>query len=77
MAVTGLQEPNFRTVTKFRARHLVALSGSFVQVLTLCRKAGLPRLITPEARWGLPDRRQFDAHPVFGDDQGRKTASET
>jgi transposase len=44
MAVTGLQKPNFRTVTKFRARHLVALSGLFVQVLTLCRKAGLVSL---------------------------------
>lgn len=44
MAVTGLQKPNFRTVTKFRARHLVALSGLFVQVLTLCRKAGLASL---------------------------------
>ena len=44
MAVTGLQRPNFRTVTKFRARHLAALSGLFVQVLTLCRKAGLAKL---------------------------------
>lgn len=44
MAVTGLQKPNFRTVTKFRARHLAALSGLFVQVLTLCRKAGLAKL---------------------------------
>ena len=44
MAVTGLQKPNFRTVTKFRARHLAALSGLFVQVLTLCRKAGLVKL---------------------------------
>jgi transposase len=44
MAVTGLQKPNFRTVTKFRARHLAALSGLFAQVLTLCRKAGLASL---------------------------------
>jgi transposase len=44
MAVTGLQKPNFRTVTKFRARHLAALSGLFVQVLTLCREAGLAKL---------------------------------
>lgn len=44
MAVTGLQKPNFRTLTKFRARHLAALSGLFVQVLTLCRKAGLAKL---------------------------------
>jgi transposase len=44
MAVTGLQMPNFRTVNKFRARHLVALSGLFVQVLKLCREAGLVKL---------------------------------
>ena len=44
MAVTGLQKPNFRTVTKFRARHLSALSGLFRQVLTLCHKAGLAKL---------------------------------
>ena len=44
MAVTGLQKPNFRTVIKFRARHLAALSGLFIQVLTLCRKAGLAKL---------------------------------
>lgn len=44
MAVTGLQKPNFRTITKFRARHLAALSGLFVQVLALCRRAGLANL---------------------------------
>jgi len=44
MAVTGLQKPNFRTVTKFRARHLSALSGLFRQVLTLCHRAGLAKL---------------------------------
>lgn len=44
MAVTGLQKPNFRTVNKFRGRHLVALSNLFRQVLTLCRKAGLAKL---------------------------------
>lgn len=44
MAVTGLQKPNFRTINKFRARHLAALSGLFMQVLTLCRQAGLASL---------------------------------
>jgi transposase len=44
MAVTGLQKPNFRTVTKFRARHLRALGELFVQVLALCREAGLVKL---------------------------------
>jgi len=42
MAVTGLNQPDFRTVSDFRKRHLGALSGLFVQVLKLCRQAGWP-----------------------------------
>src|SRR5215203_4293265 len=41
MAVTGLNRPDFRTISDFRKRHLVALSDLFVQVLQLCRAAGL------------------------------------
>lgn len=44
MAVTGLQRPDFRTVSDFRQRHLPALAGLFGQVLRLCRKAGLVKL---------------------------------
>ncbi len=44
MAVTGLQRPDFRTISDFRQRHLTALAGLFVQVLRLCRKAGLVTL---------------------------------
>jgi len=44
MAVTGLQQPDFRTISDFRQRHLAALAALFVQVLQLCRKAGLVRL---------------------------------
>lgn len=44
MAVTGMQMPDFRTINKFRLRHLKALGGLFVQVLALCRRAGLVRL---------------------------------
>ncbi len=44
MAVTGLQQPDFRTVSDFRQRHLAALAGLFRQVLRLCRKAGLVQL---------------------------------
>ncbi len=36
--------PDFRTLAAFRRRHLEALSGLFLQVLTLCREAGLARL---------------------------------
>ncbi len=36
--------PDFRTIAEFRKRHLAALKGIFVQVLRLCRKAGLVKL---------------------------------
>ena len=35
------QSPDFRTISDFRKRHLKALEGLFVQVLRLCREAGL------------------------------------
>ena len=44
MAVTALNQPDFRTISDFRKRHLKALSGLFVQVLELCLKAGLVKL---------------------------------
>jgi transposase len=44
MAVTGLNRPDFRTVSDFRKRHLLALQGLFVQVLKLCQHAGLVKL---------------------------------
>lgn len=44
MAVTGRQEPDHRTVSDFRKRHLKALSDIFVQVLRLCQKSGLVKL---------------------------------
>ena len=44
MAVTGLQRPDFRTISDFRKRHLEALAALFVQVLRLCRAAGLVKL---------------------------------
>jgi len=40
-AVTALNQPDFRTISEFRRRHLKALSDLFVQVLALCQKAGL------------------------------------
>ena len=43
-AVTGMQKPDFRTISDFRKRHLKALEGLFVQVLQLCREAGLVSL---------------------------------
>ena len=44
MAVTGMNRPDFRTVSDFRKRHLQALQGLFVQVLKLCQGAGLVKL---------------------------------
>ncbi|HUB10479.1 MAG TPA: IS1182 family transposase [Acetobacteraceae bacterium] len=40
-AVTALNRPDFRTISEFRRRHLDALAALFVQVLALCRRAGL------------------------------------
>src|SRR3978361_43186 len=40
-AFTALNRPVFRTISEFRRRPLNALSGLFVQVLAVCRKAGL------------------------------------
>jgi transposase len=36
--------PDYRSVSRFRRRHLGALDGLFVQVLALCAEAGLVRL---------------------------------
>ncbi len=44
MAITAHQSPDFRTVAKFRKRHLEALKGLFVQVVNLCREAGMVKL---------------------------------
>jgi len=39
--IVGNDVPNFRTISDFRKDHLLALQGLFVQVLMLCRQAGL------------------------------------
>ena len=44
IAVTGMQRPDFRTISDFGKRHLAALAELFVQVLRLCRAAGLVKL---------------------------------
>ena len=38
------QQPDFRTICRFRAEHEEALAQLFVQVLWLCREAGLVKL---------------------------------
>ena len=37
-------EPDFRTISDFRKRHLEALAGLFEQVLMICREAGMVKL---------------------------------
>jgi transposase len=44
MAVTALAKPEWRTIAEFRQRHRTALRGLFVQILRLCRQAGLVKL---------------------------------
>jgi transposase len=44
MAVTAMNRPDHRTINRFRTRHLQALGDLFVQVLKLCRAAGLVKL---------------------------------
>jgi hypothetical protein len=42
--IVGEDIPDFRTISDFRKRHLVALEGLFVDVLKLCAKAGLVKV---------------------------------
>jgi transposase len=42
--VSANQHPDHDSICAFRKRHLKALAGLFVQVLTLCREAGLVKL---------------------------------
>jgi transposase len=42
--LTADQHPDHDTIAEFRRRHLEALEVLFVQVLRLCRKAGLVKL---------------------------------
>jgi len=44
IAVTAMNRPDHRTIARFRRRHLQALAALFVQVLKLCRAAGLVKL---------------------------------
>jgi transposase len=42
--IVGADVPDFRTISDFRKIHLKALCGLFLQVLGLCREAGLVKL---------------------------------
>ena len=44
--LTAGQHPDFRSICRFRKRHLKALAGIFYDALALCHKAGLTKLGT-------------------------------
>lgn len=44
VAVTGMAKPDHSTICKFRGDHREALAALFVQVLALCRDAGMAKL---------------------------------
>jgi hypothetical protein len=44
MAVTAMNTPDFRSISDFRKRYLLAMADLFVQVLRLCRAACLVQL---------------------------------
>src|ERR1700737_1081974 len=72
-AVTGMQRPDFRTISEFRKRHLAALSGLFRQVLALWREAGLGKL----GRGGPQEQGQCRAQQgdeLWRDERGRAEA---
>src|SRR5919112_648675 len=75
MAVTGLNRPDFRTIADFRKRHLTALSDLFVQVLQLCRAAGLVQFgHVAEDREHGADRRGDEMPDWMADKQRRLAA---
>jgi transposase len=58
MAVTELNRPDFRTISGLRRRHLTVLGDLFVQLLRLCRAAGLIQFghVRSTARRSKPTR---------------------
>ncbi len=42
--LAGGEAPDYRSIARFRRRHLTALAGFFLQALGLCRKAGMVKL---------------------------------
>ena len=51
--LSGNQAPDYRSLARFRRRHLGVLPGLFAQVLQVCAQAGLVRLsmANPNCRW--------------------------
>lgn len=75
MAVTARQQPDFRTISDFRLRHLKALAGLFGQVLKLCQKAKMVKL-GHVALDGTKVKANASKHKAMTYDRMKKTAKE-
>src|SRR5665647_184265 len=72
LAVTAMNRPDHRTISKFRRRHLSALSRLFVQVLRLCQRAGLADL-GPVALDGTKIKANASKHKAMSYERMLKT----
>jgi transposase len=73
--LTADQQPDHDTIADFRKRHLKALAGLFVQVLQLCRKAGLVKL-GHVALDGTKVKANASKHKAMSYDRMEKKAAE-
>ena len=74
--------PDFRTISDFRKDNLDALSGLFVQVLALCRQAGLVKLghaaLEAEAQAAAEQAEaEGRKHPWVPDDKAQRNFTDT
>jgi transposase len=75
MMIVAGDPPDFRTVSDFRKRHLMALGGLFVQVLQLAEKAGLVKL-GHVALDGTKIRANASKHKAMSYDRMKKREAE-
>lgn len=68
--LSGNAHPDHDTIAAFRRRFLSELSGLFVQVLVLCRRAGLIKLFPPQSAEAPVGR------PRGGNGEGARRATE-
>jgi hypothetical protein len=53
----------------FKSKRMVAI---LMATVARDRLEDLPLVLAPDARWGKPDPRMFNARPIFGDDAGER-----
>jgi len=68
-----MQTPDIRTISDFRQRHLPALGELLVEVLRLCREAGLVTLwhVALDETKVKSQRLQAQGHELHADEEGR------